>query len=62
MHKKLSRRPKSLVLNRETLRNLEPKDLSGVAGAFSLPPAQCGDSNHTCDDCPTYSCGLFRCL
>lgn len=53
---------KTLVLNRETLRRLGPGDLSGVAGAFSLPPAQCGDSNHTCDDCPTYSCGLFRCL
>lgn len=62
MHKKLSRRPKSLVLNRETLRNLETRELSGVAGAFSLPPAQCGDSNDTCDNCPTYSCGLFRCL
>ncbi len=53
---------KALVLNRETLRKLDSKDLSGVAGGFSLPPSQCGDSNHTCDDCPTYSCGLFRCL
>jgi hypothetical protein len=60
MHKQ--RKPKTLVLNRETLRNLNAQDLGGVAGAFSLPPNQCGDSNHTCDDCPTYSCGLFRCL
>jgi hypothetical protein len=62
MHKKTNRKLKALVLHRETLRNLETRELSGVAGAFSLPPAQCGDSNHTCDDCPTYSCGLFRCL
>ncbi|HEX3553001.1 MAG TPA: hypothetical protein VIA62_07200 [Thermoanaerobaculia bacterium] len=61
MHKK-TRKLKTLVLNRETVRNLDSKELGGVMGAFSLPPAQCGDSNHTCDDCPTYSCGLFRCL
>jgi hypothetical protein len=53
---------KTLSLNRETLRRLEPRDLSGVAGGFSLPPSQCGASNHTCDDCPTYSCGLYNCL
>lgn len=53
---------KTLILNRETLRKLETQELKDVAGAFSLPPAQCGDSQNTCDNCPTYSCGLYNCL
>jgi hypothetical protein len=57
-----NRKLKALVLNRETLLNLENKKLGEVVGAFSIPPRQCGDSNHTCDDCPTYSCGPIQCL
>jgi hypothetical protein len=53
---------KAIHLNRETLRHLEPKKLTDAVGGFSLPPTQCGDSNDTCDNCPTYSCGLFHCL
>ena len=58
MNKKL----KTITLHRETLRQLDARDLDKLAGGFSLPPAQCGDSNDTCDPCPSYSCGLFRCL
>ena len=56
------KQPRALILNRETLRRLNAQDLNRAAGGFSLPPAQCGDSNNTCDNCPTYSCGLYRCL
>jgi hypothetical protein len=62
MHKKTNRKLKTLVLNRETLRKLDSKELGEAVGAFSIPPAQCGNSNHTCDDCPTYSCGPRQCL
>jgi hypothetical protein len=61
MKKKL-RLVKTLVLSRETLRNLEARQLANAVGGHSLPPRQCGDSNNTCDNCPTYSCGLFQCL
>lgn len=53
---------KPLVLSRETLRNLEPRQLSDVVGGHSLHPSDCNPSNDTCDNCRTYSCGLFRCL
>jgi hypothetical protein len=59
---KLRKNLKALTLNRETLRNLEPQELSGVAGGHSLPPSQCTASNDTCDNCPTYSCGMYNCL
>ena len=62
MNRKLHKTPKPLVLSRETLRKLEPRELIEVAGGHSLPPRQCGDSNNTCDNCPTYSCGLYQCL
>lgn len=58
----MQKKVKTIGLHRETLRNLDAKKLDGVAGGFSLPPSQCGASQHTCDDCPTYSCGLFQCL
>jgi len=58
MQKKLKR----IALHRETLRHLDAKRLEDVVAGFSLPPPQCTDSNDTCDNCPTYSCGLFRCL
>jgi hypothetical protein len=32
------KKPKTPSLNREALRRLEPRDLSGVAGGFSPPP------------------------
>jgi hypothetical protein len=54
--------PKVMTLHRETLRHLDTAKLGKAAGGFSLPPSQCGDSQDTCDNCPTYSCGLFRCL
>jgi hypothetical protein len=58
----MRKKVRAINLNRETLRHLEPKRLREIGGGFSLPPTQCGDSNDTCDNCPTYSCGLFRCL
>jgi hypothetical protein len=58
----MQKKMKAITLNRETLRNLDAGKLAGVAGGFSLPPSQCGNSQNTCDNCPTYSCGLFQCL
>ena len=61
----MNKKPKNvkpLVLSRETLRKLEARQLADVQGGHSLPPRQCGDSNDTCDNCPTYSCGLYQCL
>lgn len=59
---KMRKKLKVLALSRETLRNLETKELRDVMGGHSLPPTQCGASNDTCDNCPTYSCGMYRCL
>ena len=59
---KIRKKLKALTLHRETLHNLEAQELSGIVGGFSLPPAQCTASNNTCDNCPTYSCGMYNCL
>lgn len=60
MHKK----PRSIILHRETLRRLDPRELGKAAAGFSLgtcntnttPVTRCGDQ------CPTYSCGPINCL
>jgi hypothetical protein len=61
MHKK----PKSIRLHRETLRALDPAQLSQAAAAlnFSLAPCNTNTTPVTrCGDaCPTYSCGVDKC-
>lgn len=59
MHKK----PRPIILHRETLRRLDPRELGRAAAGFSnggcntntTPVTRCGDA------CPTYSCGEYLC-
>lgn len=60
MHKK----PRAIILHRETLRQLDPRELGRAAAGFSYggcnprstPVTKCGDN------CVTYSCGPHPCL
>ena len=60
MHKK----PKAIRLHRETLRALDPRELSRVAAGFSLSPCNPDSTPITrCgDQCATYSCGPIQCF
>lgn len=58
MHKQ----PKAIVLNRETLRRLDPRELNRIAGGFSVSPCHTGAVTKCGDQCVTYSCGPIKCF